>query len=298
VISAMNEAIQRAIDAVTLGSLYALLALGVAMIFGIMGLINFAHGELIMVGGYSLFFLAGWPLPALIPLMLVLVVALALAMERIAFRPVRGASPATLLVMSFAVSFLLQNVVILAIGGKPRSLTVSRELTQSLLIGSIRIPKLDLVTITATVAFVVALGLFLRRTDLGLQMRAAAEDFGMSRLLGVRANTVIATAFAISGLLAGTASFLLVAGTGTVSPAMGLSPVLAAFVATIIGGLGSLWGAALGGFLLGATTVVFQTFLPLGLRVYRDAFTFAVVLAMLVFLPQGLAGGRSIERRV
>ena len=144
----------------------------------------------------------------------------------------------------------------------------------------------------------ISFGLFLKKTRLGVQMRAAAEDFPMARLLGVRANTVIAAAFALSGLLAGVAAILLVAQTGTLTPTMGVTPVLVAFVATIIGGLGSLGGAVIGGFALGTLTVTLQAELPLALRAYRDAFVFGGVIAILVFRPNGLLGAKSRVQRV
>ena len=148
-----------------------------------------------------------------------------------------------------------------------------------------------------TLALLAAVGLFLRRTTLGTQMRAAAEDFRMARVLGIRANTVIASAFALSGLLAGTAAILLTAQTGTASPTMGVNIVLVAFTATILGGMGSLRGAVLGGFSIGVLTVTLQASLPLDLRPYRDAFVFAAVLAVLVVRPQGLLPARATLAR-
>lgn len=294
----VTSVLQNVIDAVSQGSLYALFALGIALIFGIMRLINFAHGELIMCGAYALTVVSGPPLVVRILATMGVVVAVALAMERVAFRPVRGANPATLLVTSFAVSYLLQNLAILIFGSVPRSTTVSSALNESITIGSLQVPKLQLVTIATTVVLLVALGAFLNRTSTGAEMRAAAEDFRMARLLGVRANVVIATAFGISGLLAGVAAVLLVAQTGTVTAGMGLTPVLFAFIATILGGMGSLKGAVIGGFVLGALGVALQATLPLEARPYRDAFLFAAVLAIMVARPQGLVVDRSVVTRV
>jgi len=294
----VTSVLQNVIDAVSQGSLYALFALGIALIFGIMRLINFAHGELIMCGAYALTVVTGPPLVVRILATMGVVVAVALAMERVAFRPVRGANPATLLVTSFAVSYLLQNLAILIFGSVPRSTTVSSALNESITIGSLQVPKLQLVTIATTVVLLVALGAFLNRTSTGAEMRAAAEDFRMARLLGVRANVVIATAFGISGLLAGVAAVLLVAQTGTVTAGMGLTPVLFAFIATILGGMGSLKGAVIGGFVLGALGVALQATLPLEARPYRDAFLFAAVLAIMVARPQGLVVDRSVVTRV
>jgi branched-subunit amino acid ABC-type transport system permease component len=288
--------IQHVIDAISQGSLYALFALGIALIFGIMRLINFAHGELVMAGAFATVLL---PLPGLlrIPVALALVVALALAMERIAFRPVRAASPATLLITSFALSFLLQNVAALIWGSTPRATDFASALGSTWSIGSIAIQKLDLVIIGVTLGLLAALSIFLRRTTTGTQMRAAAEDFRMARVLGIRADNVIAAAFALSGLLAGVASILLTAQTGTVSPTIGVNVVLFAFIATIVGGMGSLPGAVVGGFSIGALTVALQAALPLEFRPYRDAFVFGAVLAVLVARPQGLIPARSEAAR-
>jgi branched-chain amino acid transport system permease protein len=290
--------LQNTVDAISVGSLYALFALGIALIFGIMRLINFAHGELIMVGAFALYLLRDLPWPLLVLIAVGAVTVVALLMERIAFRPVRGADATTMLITSFAVSFFLQNLATTIFGALPRTANISTVLSTSFTLGSIEIPWLNVLTIGATLALVVALGLFLGKTPLGLQMRAAAEDFRMARVLGVRANVVIATAFAISGVLAGTASVLLMIQTGTVTPTVGSSPVLIAFIATVLGGMGSLRGAVLGGLLLGVLTVALQSYLPLELRYYRDAFAYGAVILMLVVRPQGLVVSRSLVTRV
>src|SRR5262245_34732371 len=290
--------LQHVIDAVTYGSQFALYALGIALIFGIMRLINFAHGELIMVGAYTILLVEQPPWPVVVAATIAVAVVFALAMERVAFRPLRGASPSTLLIASFAVSYGLQNVAILVEGSAPQGTSVSTWLSESVQIGSVSIPKLDVVTIAVTVVLLVALGLFLQRTRMGVQMRAAAEDFQMARILGVKANTVIATAFAMSGVLAGIGAYLLVAQTGEVAPDIGNNPVLYAFVATVLGGMGSLRGAVLGAYVFGAIFVGLQSYLPLELRSYRDAFAFGAVIVMLLLRPQGLIVSRSTVSRV
>lgn len=294
----MTEVIQNIINAISLGSLYALIALGMALIFGIMRLVNFAHGELLTVGGYFLVLAAGPPWPVLLLASLVVVAVFALGMERVAFRPVRKADPATLLVTSFAVSFFIQNLAMLVFGPLPRTTTVSQALIKSWSIGDISVARRDALTVVATAALLAGLGIFLTRTRLGVQMRAAAEDFSMARLLGVRVNKVIASAFAISGMVAALAAFVLVSQTGTVSPTMGLQPVLVGFVAMVLGGMGSLRGAVLGGFVLGFVTVALQSYLPLELRFYRDAFAYAAVILLLLVRPQGLIVARSTTQRV
>ena len=290
--------LQHVIDAITYGSQFALYALGIALIFGIMGLINFAHGELIMVGAYTIVLIGHPPWPVMVLATVAVAIVFALGMERVAFRPLRGANPATLLIASFAVSYGLQNMAILIEGSAPKGTSVSTWLSESVEIGSLSIPKLDLVTVGVTLVLLIALGLFLQRTRMGVQMRAAAEDFRMARILGVNANVVIATAFGMSGLLAGIGAYLLVAQTGEVAPDIGSNPVLYAFVATVLGGMGSLRGAVLGGYVFGAIFVGLQAYLPLELRSYSDAFAFAAVIVMLLVRPQGLIVARSTVSRV
>jgi branched-chain amino acid transport system permease protein len=294
----LDTVLQTIVDSISLGSLYALYALGIGLIFGVMGLINFAHGELVMIGGYTLFLLADVPWWAALIATLVVVVVFALAIERVAFRPVRGASPTTLLVTSFALSILLQNVAQMSFSALPKSVNVTSALTESFEVGPVVISTLAVVTVATTVVLLVGLVIFLRRTVIGVQMRAAAENFPMARLVGVRANRVIAVAFGMSGLLAGIASFLLVAQTGTVSTTMGVNVVVVAFVATILGGIGSLAGSVLGGFILGTLTIVLQATLPYSVLPFRDALVYALVLAMLILRPSGLVVARSRTARV
>lgn len=291
--------VQNAIDGVALGSLYALFGLGIALIFGIMQLINFAYGELMMVAGYCLVVLVGHPpWPLLVAATVVAAILFALSMERVAFRPVRGASPPTLLITSFAVSFLLQNIAVASFGALPRGVNISTSILRPFEIGSIVIPRLDVLIVVVTAVLLVALALFLSKTTIGVQMRASAENFRMARILGVRANVVIAVAFAISGVLAASSAILLVLQTGSVSPTLGVQPVLVAFIATVLGGMGSLRGAVLGGLLLGIVTIALQAYLPLELRYYRDAFAYGAVIAVLLLRPQGLIVSRSVVSRV
>lgn len=290
--------VQQIFDAASLGSLYALMALGIALVFGVMRLVNFAYGELIMIGGYVAFVVSDAPAFILLVAVVLAVCITALLMERIAFRPVRGADPATMLVTSFALSVGLQSLVTLTAGSRPKGLDVLPTLTHQFTIRGTSIPWLDVATLATTVALLAGFATFLKYSEMGIQVRAAAEDFRMARLLGVRANRVIAVTFALSGILAGAVAILLVARTGTVSPAMGVGPALIAFVATVVGGMGSLFGAALGGFLLGVVSVTLQVELPEPARVYRDAFIFAIVIFVLLLRPQGLAGSRALRERV
>jgi branched-chain amino acid transport system permease protein len=284
----MTDLVQSAVNALNLGSLYALYALGVAMIFGILKLINFAHASLITAGGYAMIFTDGLPLVVRLAVTVVVCILLAVLLELVAFRGVRGAKPETLLVTSFAVSFLLASLAETVFGGLPRSTDVTPLLRESWTIGEIYIPKLNVVTIVVVAVLIGGLSLFLTRTTAGLQMRASAEDFTTARLLGVAANRVISVAFAISGVLAAAAAVLLLGASGSVTPNFGLNAVLFGLIAAVVGGLSSLRGAVLGGFALGVASQVLQTVLPVEIRPYRDAVLFVAVFALLVVRPQGL----------
>jgi branched-chain amino acid transport system permease protein len=285
--------LQYAINALSLGGLYALVALGIALIFGVMGFINFAYGELIMVGGYILVYISTQSIPVMIALTIAGVVVASLVQERVAFRPLREADPTTLLIAAFAVSFFMQNLARLTVGSRSKAVEVPQWVFESVFVGDLIITKVAIVALIMTPILLVSLWLVLTRTPIGIQMRAAAEDFEAARLLGVRANRVIAVAFALSGVLAGATALLFVAQVGTVTPTIGLAPALIGFVATVIGGLRSLPGAALGAFLLGAATVVLDTALPADIRPFRDAFLFAGVIAMLLVRPEGLLGKKA-----
>ena len=294
----MERLVQILADAVSVGSLYALTALGIGLIFGVMRLINFAHGELITFAAYTLLALFGQPVPIMIFGGIAVAVVLALVTERAAFRPLRNADPTTLLISSFAVSFFLQKLLILVVGSRLKGLDFLPELGRQIEFAGIRLQLLQIVTIIVGIVLLAALTWFLRATRLGLHMRAAAEDFRMARVLGVRANKVIAVAFALSGILAAAVSCLIVVQTGVVQPRMGLQLVIIAFVGTVIGGLGSLSGAALGGFLVGAATILLQAFLPPDLRAFREAFVFIAVALVLLFRPQGLIPARGLKERI
>ena len=293
----MNTFIRYAIDAISLGAMDALIALGIGLVFGLMRLVNFAYGDLVTSGAYALYVLSGVALGIALPVMLCVVVILALLQERIAFRPLRDADPMTLLVTSFSLSYLLQNLDIMIFNSRTKGIALPTFFSDQFTVAGLEIPNLDLVTIGVTAVLLLGLRFFLAKTALGLQILAAASDFSMARLLGVRANMVIAVAFGISGLLAGVVAFVLVAQLGDVTPTLGVQPVLIGFAAVIIGGMGSLTGAALGGFILGALTIALQASLPLSLRPFRDAFLFAIVILFLLLRPQGLVASSYVAER-
>lgn len=294
----MDYVIQTIVDVLSLGGLYALLALGLGVVFSIMNLVNWAHGELIVVGGYTMYLLAGFPLPVVILGTVITVTVTALLMERAAFRPIRGAAPSTLMFTSFALSYLLQNAALIAFGSFPKSIPGMSGLISQVKIGSVELPLVNIITILVTICVLVVLVLFLKRSSLGLQMRASAEDFVTSRLLGVKANRVVVASFAISGLLAGVVALLFLGQQGVVRPTTGLEPLTIAFVAVVLGGMGNLSGAVLGGFVVGALQTGFQVLLPVAYGQYRSAFVFFLVIVFLLFRPQGLLPPRTAARRV
>ncbi|MGV8955437.1 MAG: branched-chain amino acid ABC transporter permease [Cypionkella sp.] len=292
------QLLQILVDACSVGGLYALTALGIGLIFSVMRLGNFAHAEFVTVAAYVLFALSGQPLIMAISASVLVTVALAVLTERVAFRPLRQADPSTMLISSFTVSMLLQKLLVFTLGSRVKTLDPLPMLNQPIWIGSVQISALKLVTILVCAVLVGALTLFLKKTRFGLQMRAAAENFTMSRLLGVRANSVIAIAFALSGVLAAVVALLFAAQTGFVQPRFGVQLVIIAFVATVIGGLGNLLGAAVGGFLVGVASTLLQAFLPPDLRQFREAFLFLIVILVLLARPQGLFPAIGMKERV
>lgn len=294
----MTDLVQSLVDALALGSLYALIALGVAVIYTVMGMMNFAQGEFIMLPAYVLYVLAGLPFAAAVGAALATGIAIAVVAERVAFRPVRNTDLAAQLVTSLAVATILQSSVNAAADARAQSVAAPPLLSESSQIGALSVPNLEILTLGLTAVVLGALGWLLYRTRIGLEMRAAAENFEMARLLGVRADRVIAIAFAISGALAAMVGVLIVMQTGQVSPTMGLTPVLVGFIAVVIGGFGRIFGAAVGGLLLGVLSSLLGTYLPDGLVPFRDAIVFAVPIAILVVRPQGLLGSATGEARV
>jgi branched-chain amino acid transport system permease protein len=302
------EMLQIVFDSLSLGSLYALGALGIALIFGVMRLVNFAHGDVIAFSIFALLwpstdamaivFAGHMPWYFLIPFVLLVGAGLSVVCEIVVFRRFRRASPATMMIASFALGFVIRYFLLMLFTSRPKSISLLPMLSQPVEIFGARLPLLQLITIIATVIILIGLTLFLRRTRFGLEMRAAAENFSMARMLGVRANRVIMGAFALSGALAGAIAMIFGSQTGTVDIQMGASIMLMAFIATVIGGLGSLAGAVLAGFLLGAASVIMQVILPVDARPFRDAFVYGAVILVLLFRPQGLIAARGTKERV
>jgi branched-chain amino acid transport system permease protein len=304
--------LQNVIDAISLGSLYALAALGIGLLFGVLRLINFAHGDFISVGAYALvvpplqasadvtaqMFIGRWPLPFMLVATSTIVIALAILCYFLLFRYLKSSSPPTLMIASFAASYVIQNVLLIVYGARQKSVNLWPSLIQQVDIGALHVAKLQLVTIGATMILMLLLTAILRLTPLGVQMRAAAEDFRMAQYLGVRSNYVISVAFAVSGVLAVAVSLLFVAQAGTLTLQMGVPLMLFAFIGTVIGGMGSLVGAAVGGMAVGLAASLLQAYLPGEMRSFRDAFVFTLVILILIVRPTGLFPTRAFTERV
>ncbi|MCX6432550.1 MAG: branched-chain amino acid ABC transporter permease [Actinobacteria bacterium] len=288
---------QALIQGLTLGALYAQFALGIAVIFGVMRMMNFAYGELIMAGGYAFLIVgASNPIYGVITALVVTAV-LALILERIV-RPLRTREATAMLVGTFAVSYLLQALATLIFGANPKTGSAGSSLLQTASVGSLSISYLDILTLCSSVVLMVLLTLLLNRTRTGLRLRAVAEDSSMARILGVRMNVVIPVAFVVSGVLAGVAAVLLVAQTGTAQPTLGVNPLLIAFIATILGGLGTFRGAVAGGMLLGLVTAFLSFYLPSSAKPFTSSIGYVAVIVVLVLLPNGLISSRNLRTRV
>jgi len=238
-----------------------------------------------------LFMLLGVSDPLLVlPIGVVSAVAMALLLERIAFRPVRHAPATTGLLTAFGVSVIIQNAFLIFVGTRPKAVATPAWMNEALVIGAVRVPMVQVLETLATAVAIGLLVLLLKRTNMGLAMRAAAKDVNTVRLMGVHANKVVRVAFAISGLLAGIAAVFILARRGAVDPFMGFVPVLKAFVAAVLGGFGSLVGAVVGGFALGIAEVAVQAAVSHEIAAFRDAIVFLLVGLLLVFRPHGIMG--------
>jgi branched-chain amino acid transport system permease protein len=289
------------INAISLGSLYALIALGLVIVYGILKLVNYAYGELIMIAGYTLFLLGSVGVSPWIVLGISAVVAATLTSyltELVAFRPVRTKSLTAILVTSFAVSTLLQNLMLLLISPRSRAVPLPEIFSQSVLIFGSDVSMRNVLTIVISLALLAALSLLMKHTILGIAMRAAAENFSMTRMLGVPANLVISVAFLLSGLLAGVVAIFWVGRSASVTPTIGTAPLLIAFVACVIGGMNSLTGAVVGGYIYGILFSLISLLLPQSLLDYRDAFVFAIVILILLVKPEGLVRGGYMPERI
>ena len=297
--------IQTLIDATALGSVYALMAVGIGLVFGVLRLVNFAYGQLIMAGAYTLALTNGWTPIASIVLCFAVVIGLTMTMEVVAFRPLRNATPAAMLVATFAISFLLQSIALLKFGALGKPVGTLTGLNRPVADGALIVRWIWIVAILFAAGTLAALLLLLNRTSLGLHMRAAAADFRTARLLGVRANGVISGAVLLSGVLAAAVAVIITAEQPFVTSDFALRDTIIVLVGVVVGGIDRLWSATLGGFAMGFATGALGGFLPstgdwpFTSSVYLDSAVFAVVILVLLVRPDGLFVARrqrAVER--
>jgi branched-chain amino acid transport system permease protein len=297
--------LQTLIDATALGSVYALMAVGIGLVFGVLRLVNFAYGQLVMAGAYTLALTNGWNPAVSIVTCFAVVIGLTMLMEVAAFRPLRNASPATMLVATFAISFLLQSIALLKFGTLGKTAGTLTGLNRPIGDGELIVRWIWIVAIVVAVVTLAGLLLLLNRTSLGLHMRAAAADFRTARFLGVRANAVISFAVLLSGVLAAAVAVILTTENPYVTSDYALRDTIIVLVGVVVGGLDRLWSATLGGFAIGFATGALGGFLPstgdwpFTSGVYLNSAVFGLVILVLLLRPAGLfvaRGQRAVER--
>lgn len=286
------------INGLSLGGVYALIALGYTMVYGIAKMLNFAHGDIIMVGGYTImifFSTIGLPWVGLLVaavMAIIVCVIVGLATERFAYRPLRGASPLAVLITAIGVSYLLQSLAQIIFGSAEK--TVVLNFMGSIQIGALKIDVATIITLVVAAAIMVALTLFIDRTKTGKAMLAVSEDRGAAQLVGISVNKIIAITFAIGSALAGVAGVFMLMKTPNVTVTMGAMPGIKAFVAAVIGGIGSIPGAMIGGILLGVIETVCNA-IP-ALAPYAIAVEFGLLIIILLVKPTGILGKKKREK--
>jgi len=286
-------------DAIALGATYALMAVGIGLVFGVLRLVNFAYGQLVMAGAYTLALTSDWRIAYSIVACFAVVIGLSLAMERAVFRPLRNSSPAVMLVTTFAIAFLLQSIALLKFGTLGEPATALAPLAQPVTLLGVDVRKVTIIAVASAAVALTLLVLLLGRTRIGLQMRAAAADFATARMLGVRANSVILFAVVVSGALAAVVAIILTVTNPLVTPTFALRETIIVLVGVVVGGINRLASATLGGFAIGFATGLFGGILPTDKSVFLPSFVFALVIVVLVLRPAGLfsrPGDAGVER--
>ena len=282
--------LQVQVDAIGLGAVFALMAVGIGLVFGVMRLVNFAYGQLIMAGAFALAYASDrdWPVGIGIALCFAVVLALSLAMERVVFRPLRSQSAAVMLIATFAVAFLLQSIALLWFGPLGKTATSLVELNRPVSVGGVEIRKITIVAIVTAAVCLLLLVALLNRTSIGLHMRAAAMDFPTARLLGVRANLVSTVAVLIAGVLAAVVAVMLTVQFPTVTPTFALQETILVLAGVVVGGMTRLLSATLGGFFIGYVSGLLGGALPSSQSQYLPSFLFGLVILVLLVRPDGL----------
>ena len=284
------------ISGVSLGSVYDIIALGYTMVYGIAKMLNFAHGDVIMVGGYvSLTAMLSMNLPPIVAVILAMVVCtvLGVIIEGLAYKPLRSAPSLAVLITAIGVSYFLQNSALLIWGANPKSYTPVIEGALKLFEGKLSISYISLLTMASCIVIMIVLSLFINKTQLGKAMRACSEDKGAAQLMGINVNTTISVTFAIGSALAAIAGVLLCSSYPILVRTTGSMPGIKAFTAAVFGGIGSIPGALLGGVLLGVIEIFAKAYISTQLS---DAIVFAVLIIVLLVKPTGLLGKQIREK--
>ena len=279
---------------ISVGGQYALIAVGYTLVYGILRLINFAHGDIFTAAGFFMIYLmASLPIGLSIPLVIVLTVLLGFTVERVAYKPLRTAPRMSIMISAIGVSYLLQNLMWYITGGLAKQYPVLPGLSETIQIGSATTKLVTVVTPVLTVLLVIALVLLIKRTKIGMAMRAVSVDFETSQLMGIKINNVISVTFIIGSAMAAIGSMLYFSNYTAVTPTVGAMPGLKAFVAAVFGGIGSIPGAMIGALIIGICENLIKA---AGWTAFSDAFTFALLIVVLLFRPTGLFGEKTTDK--
>ena len=292
----MSYVFSQAVNALQLGSIYALVALGYSMVYGIILLLNFAHGDIIMVGAYVTYYaMTSFHLHPLVSVVMAVVMCtlLGVAIEKVAYTPLRSAPRLSLLITAIGISFLLENGAQLLFGSDTKSMVQEPLISGNLTIGSVSITYAAIITILVSIVSMIALTILVQKTKLGKAMRAVSEDMGAAQLMGISLNRTISFTFAVGSALAGISSVLHIASYFQASPMMGSMLGLKAFVAAVLGGIGSIPGAMIGGFAIG---IVETLVTAAGLSTWKDGVVFAILIVVLLLKPTGILGKKITEK--
>ena len=290
----MEFLVAQILSGVSLGGQYALIAIGYTMVYGILRLINFAHGDVFMCAGLMMVFMcASLPVYVSIPLMLVLTVLLGFVIERAAYKPLRSAPRMSVMISAIGVSYLLQNVALYATGGQPQTYPSLPFVSGTVTILGASTHWVTVITPVLVIVLVLLLQWLINHTKIGMAMRAVVKDFETSQLMGIQINKVISVTFIIGSFLAAVGSLLYFTNYPTVIPTSGAMPGLKAFVAAVFGGIGSIPGAVIGAFIIGICETLIK---GTSMTVFSDAFTFALLIVVLVVKPTGLFGEKATDK--
>ncbi len=293
-----DQLLQNLANGISLGALYALIAIGYTMVYGILRLINFAHGDIVMIGAYAAFYgVAMFILPWWIsfPLAILLTTGLGMIIERVAYRPLREYPRINLFTSAVAVSFLLENLANVVFGGRPKAFERPAFMNEMITIGNTQVVSYTpFIIITAVVLFG-GLLYIVNRTKVGMAMRALSKDIEATGLMGINTDRIILFSFMLGSALAAAGGILWATKFPQINPWMGVMPGLKAFIAAVLGGIGNITGAVIGGFLLGLTEIMVVAFFP-SLSGYRDAFAYTILILLLLFRPTGIMGEMQAEK--